>query len=218
MKQKRSQAQAMHETREAENHRLIGGEPCLDFANTVNGHTRSSRHEYLHDFRDLVLWSQHATLVTPKQAKVLLKNATAQPSAAAHVYRTAIALREVIFRVFAALAIGGEPDQGDLNQLSAAWQEAQRHACVAPFQTGFSITWDDDPTFKRIPRSMCISAINLLTSEKIKQIRECAGEHCDWLFIDSSRNHLRRWCSMDECGNRAKMRRRQFRKKHIEPT
>jgi predicted RNA-binding Zn ribbon-like protein len=39
-------------------------------------------------------------------------------------------------------------------------------------------------------------------------VKQCAGEGCGWLFLDTSRNHLRRWCTMDECGNRAKMRRR----------
>ncbi|MGZ8649732.1 MAG: CGNR zinc finger domain-containing protein [Solirubrobacteraceae bacterium] len=33
-----------------------------------------------------------------------------------------------------------------------------------------------------------------------------------WLFIDSSRNHSRRWCTMNICGASAKMRRYRARK------
>src|SRR5438128_325072 len=36
---------------------------------------------------------------------------------------------------------------------------------------------------------------------------------CAWLFLDSTRNHSRRYCSMTECGNRAKQRRHYQRAK-----
>src|SRR5438132_13416280 len=36
---------------------------------------------------------------------------------------------------------------------------------------------------------------------------------CAWLFLDTSRNHSRRFCSMKECGNRAKQRRHYQRTK-----
>ena len=38
-------------------------------------------------------------------------------------------------------------------------------------------------------------------------IRECDGDTCGWLFLDTTRNHSRRWCDMRGCGNRAKVRR-----------
>jgi predicted RNA-binding Zn ribbon-like protein len=77
---------------------------------------------------------------------------------------------------------------------------------------GFQVQWDDHPGLERITRVLAASAISLLTSAEGKRIRACAGDRCDWLFVDGSRNHMRRWCSMDECGNRAKMKRRQRRR------
>jgi predicted RNA-binding Zn ribbon-like protein len=206
----------MSQFREAEIHRLIGGALCLDFANTLNGHGRPSGHEYLHGFRDLVLWSRHAAVITPNEARMLLQEAEARPAAAAGIFRKALALREAIFRIFAALASGRRPEENDLNELNAAWREGQRHARVVPSSNGFDLRWDDDPALERIARSASASAISLLTSDKVRQVRACAGEQCDWLFVDQSRNHLRRWCSMDECGNRSKMKRRQQRKKALE--
>jgi predicted RNA-binding Zn ribbon-like protein len=38
----------------------------------------------------------------------------------------------------------------------------------------------------------------------VARVRECAGEDCGALFLDTSRPGTRRWCSMDTCGNRAK--------------
>jgi predicted RNA-binding Zn ribbon-like protein len=38
------------------------------------------------------------------------------------------------------------------------------------------------------------------------RLKVCAAEDCRWAFYDRSRNHSRTWCSMEECGNRAKAR------------
>src|SRR6185437_6680981 len=38
-------------------------------------------------------------------------------------------------------------------------------------------------------------------------LRACADPECGWLFLDRSQARRRRWCSMAECGNRAKARR-----------
>ncbi|MEV8375862.1 CGNR zinc finger domain-containing protein [Kribbella sp. NPDC056861] len=35
---------------------------------------------------------------------------------------------------------------------------------------------------------------------------QCEDPTCTLLFVDSSRSHRRRWCSMDRCGARSKMR------------
>jgi hypothetical protein len=37
-------------------------------------------------------------------------------------------------------------------------------------------------------------------------LKTCADEGCRAVFYDRSRNHSGRWCSMDSCGNRAKVR------------
>jgi predicted RNA-binding Zn ribbon-like protein len=213
IKEERSQAQAMSERREAEIHHLIGGDLCLDFANTLNGHERPAGHEYLHDYRDLVLWARHAGILSAGDYKELLKEAEARPAAAQTAFRNALNLREAIFRIFSALAFERKPSGEDLEQLNRAWQAGQRHAQLLPATKGFRLGWDDEPALERVVRLIAVSAINLLTSGQIKRIQRCAGDGCDWLFVDTSRNHLRRWCSMEECGNRAKMRRRQQRKK-----
>jgi predicted RNA-binding Zn ribbon-like protein len=39
-----------------------------------------------------------------------------------------------------------------------------------------------------------------------ERMKACAAEDCRWAFYDRSRNRSRTWCSMAECGNRAKAR------------
>jgi predicted RNA-binding Zn ribbon-like protein len=104
-------------------------------------------------------------------------------------------------------------DENDLERLGAIWQAGQAHLRLFHSAHGFSLGWDDEPSLERLARRVAASAIHLLTSPQMHQVRICSGEHCDWLFIDTSRNHLRRWCSMDECGNRAKMQRRSIKQK-----
>jgi hypothetical protein len=60
------------------------------------------------------------------------------------------------------------------------------------------------------------SAADLMTSPRAQRVRQCADETgCGYLFVDESRAGTRRWCSMGECGNRAKARRHYRR--HKEP-
>src|SRR3989442_8269959 len=52
------------------------------------------------------------------------------------------------------------------------------------------------------------SAADLLTSDEQRQlVRECGAPDCLWLFLDTTKNRSRQWCSMQSCGNREKARR-----------
>ena len=46
-----------------------------------------------------------------------------------------------------------------------------------------------------------------MTSEAANRVRACGNPECRWLFLDTSKNHTRRWCDMKLCGNRMKARR-----------
>jgi len=49
-------------------------------------------------------------------------------------------------------------------------------------------------------------AVDLLGDDGRERIRECAAADCQIVFYDESRSNNRRWCSMQRCGNRAKVR------------
>ena len=49
-------------------------------------------------------------------------------------------------------------------------------------------------------------AVELLSEQGEGRIRECAADNCQLVFYDESRTNNRRWCSMQRCGNRAKVR------------
>lgn len=47
-----------------------------------------------------------------------------------------------------------------------------------------------------------------------QSLKACSADSCRWAFVDGTRNHSRRWCSMSVCGNREKARR--FRRRSAE--
>jgi len=49
-------------------------------------------------------------------------------------------------------------------------------------------------------------AVDLFDEEHTGRIRTCAADDCGLVFYDESRSNNRRWCSMQRCGNRAKVR------------
>jgi predicted RNA-binding Zn ribbon-like protein len=206
----------MGEIRDAEIHRLIGGALCLDFANTLHGHGRLPLHEYLTNYRDLVLWSRRAGILTDHGAKSLIREASRRPHESLVAFNNALTLRETIYRIFSAVAQGAFPKKADLHTLTEAHLEALTHSRLVRAESGFVWGWTNKRALDRMLWPIVLSAANLLTSETLRWVRECAGDGCDWLFIDKSRNRMRRWCTMDECGNRAKMRRRYARQRRQE--
>src|SRR5207253_2139815 len=62
------------------------------------------------------------------------------------------------------------------------------------------------------------SAIDLMTGVRAAKVRQCQDERgCGWLFVDESRVQNRRWCSMGDCGNRAKAHRHYERMRRRSP-
>ncbi|MCL4302049.1 MAG: CGNR zinc finger domain-containing protein [Anaerolineae bacterium] len=187
---------------------LIGEQPCLIFANTVGGSRQAAQHEYLHDYTDLLAWGRHAGLIAASEAQRLLAEAMRRPREAARVFERAIFLRETIYRIFSAIAAGGTPETADLGLLNEALAEVLAKLQVTPTETGFTWNWRSEPeALDGMLWPVVRSAGELLTSADLHRVRECAGDDCGWLFIDTSRNHSRRWCDMNDCGNRAKAKR-----------
>jgi predicted RNA-binding Zn ribbon-like protein len=63
-------------------------------------------------------------------------------------------------------------------------------------------------------RPIALSAAELITGPRAARVRQCADSGgCGWLFVDESRAQNRRWCSMGDCGNRAKAARHRARQR-----
>jgi predicted RNA-binding Zn ribbon-like protein len=193
---------------------LTGGLLCLDFANTVDDRTDVHPQELLNSYYDLVSWSEQAHVLTEEEAQRLLKKAARRPSEASRVLQQAVAIREAIFRIFKAVAEDVSPEDKDLVSLSAAVADAQNHAQIVLKANGFIWDWAGNAgDLDRMLWPVVRSAADFLTSDELDTVRVCASDRCNWLFLDTSKNHSRRWCNMKSCGNREKARRFYERKK-----
>jgi predicted RNA-binding Zn ribbon-like protein len=186
---------------------------CLDLINTVSWRTRERPHERLTSYAGLVAWSQEAGVVTEQQAQRLLEGAIGRPADAAMVLEQALALREALYRIFSAVAGGGAPELNDVVTLNGSLAETMARLQLAWTAGEFAWSWTagDGDALETMLWPVARSAAELLTSDELNRVGVCAGEGCGWLFFDVSKNRSRRWCAMDDCGNRAKARRYYWR-------
>jgi len=191
------------------------GNLALDFANTVDWHASQNPEELLTSCTALVNWSRDFGVLQEADAKSLLRKVSEHPDEAARALLQAHILREVIYRIFHAVAQKEAPSGNDLENLKEALTRAIAAARLAPQEKGFGWDWPfEPPSFEQMLWPITRAAVDLLLSENLSQVGQCADERgCGMLFIDTSRNHSRQWCSMDTCGNRAKAQRHYTRHK-----
>jgi len=190
--------------------KLLGGAACLDFANTVDWR-RGEPQEQLNSASDLIDWAEQAGTLTSLEAQELRTEARQNPEKAEAMLRRATALREAVYRIFKAHADGAAPGEADLESLNQELAAALGHMALTQDGRGFSLRLRGAPQQKLLG-AVAQSASQLLTGPSLGRVRECADPRCGWLFLDTSRNGTRRWCSMRDCGNRNKARRHHRRR------
>jgi predicted RNA-binding Zn ribbon-like protein len=188
---------------------LEAGALCLNLANTVDWHASDQSEDMLGGYADLIEWGQAAEILSAAQAERLRQIAASHPENAAAAYDKVVQTREAIYRIFADFSERGNVNQDDLAILNEVLRQSLSHLQIAPSLSGFAWGWAegaDDLDY--ILWVAARSAGELLTSDTLDRVRQCADDRgCGYLFIDTSRNRSRRWCSMESCGNRAKARR-----------
>jgi predicted RNA-binding Zn ribbon-like protein len=186
--------------------RLVADRPSLNFANTIDPRQGSRAIDYLQTYKDLVVWGVRAGIVSRATASRLMRLARRNKAKADQALETARQLRESIYRVFSGLAVHRYTSASDLALLSTAFHEASGRARLE--QHGRAFRWRLDNDLELIGWKVARDAVLLLESGPLDRVKRCPGnEDCGWVFLDTSKNSSRRWCSMAGCGNRAKARR-----------
>jgi predicted RNA-binding Zn ribbon-like protein len=194
--------------------KLYGGRLCLDFANTLEPRAAEPVHDWLGGYADLVTWARHAGALDQATTERLLASAATRPAEAEASFAAAIELREAIYRVFAAIAEDAAPAATDLDRLQQAYAEAMRHTRLLPTAGPDRLAWsfDGGDALDRAWWPMARSAVELATAGRLERIKRCRPG-CGFLFFDASKNRIRRWCSMEECGGQTKARRQTARRR-----
>ncbi len=206
---------------------LIAGVVCLDFINTLDDRFSDEPKELLKTYLDLARFAEDAGILEEFRVDRLFARSQTSPEAAQQALNAAIELREAMFAVFVAVANRKPVPSAALLRLNQYIQGAAQHAQLAPLRSipeqlavkkrienRFEWHFDalpsdfDDPLWP-----IARSAAELLTSDQLPNMHMCASKTCQWFFLDTSKNHRRRWCDMTKCGNRAKVQRFYIRRK-----
>lgn len=189
---------------------FLGSRLCMDFTNTVSGMRVVTPIERLRHYLDLVSWGQQVGVLTPAQARALETAGRRDEPAARRVLERAIRLREALFRIFRETVEGRPASAADLEVVNDELRQALLHRRVAFGAEGFALTWEEGAALDRMLWPVVEDAVALLSGPGLERVRLCeatATDGCGWLFFDTTKGNTRRWCSMKECGNRAKARR-----------
>lgn len=177
-------------------YRFDPGALCLELLPT-GGPGGYARHEVLHEPANLVVWASRSRL---------------RPAPVVEVTEVELAaakeLRAALWRMAVDRAHGRAPRPGDV----AAVNEA---AAAPPLPVrllrrddgaGWTREWGPGATGTQLLSAVARDAVDLFGGPHAHRIRECASDDCHLVFVDTSRPGRRRWCSMEHCGNRHKVR------------
>jgi predicted RNA-binding Zn ribbon-like protein len=193
-----------------------GGHPALDFVNSLdNRFGGKDRVEGLESYGDLLRFTSETGLLDPVQAAQVLRAVT--PDAAARALRAGRALREALAETLYAVVDERPPPAASLQTVERYLHVADRHREIrwrpgVGLQGALRWSWRLSERRAELPVwAIAHAARDLMLSPDMKRLRACEVDTCRWLFLDTSRNHSRRWCKMKVCGNRMKARRYQIR-------
>ena len=195
----------------------MGGAVCLDFVNTLDDRFSAEPKELLQHYVDLARFAEDTGILTDLQVDRLMTRSMQQPDPAKRALASALQLREAISEIFYALARKKPMPAAAVVILNQHVQEVAQHLALVAGRRHFEWKFESDSNDLFAPLwPIARDAAELLASERLEYVRACASKTCEWLFLDESKNHRRRWCDMTTCGNRAKVRRFYTRRKKAE--
>jgi predicted RNA-binding Zn ribbon-like protein len=161
----------------------------------------------LETYPDLLRFGEDSGVLDTWQADRLYERSSVDPAGAQRVLLGARELREAIHQVFFAIIRRQPVPPTALAGLNADVQSAAGHMRLVPAKGGFAWSFEDPGEFDSVLWPIARSAAELLASDQLPYVRACFSKTCEWFFLDTSKNHHRRWCDMTRCGNRAKVQR-----------
>jgi predicted RNA-binding Zn ribbon-like protein len=184
---------------------LTAGCLCLDFANTVDKRLSGNPEDKLSGYEELVAFGKQTGMLSLAEFRKLRREGRQDKSKASRLFQQAIDLREMIFRILSAVAVGREVSKADEGILNDALQKLNAISLVVPGPGQVAWRWVEKSSgVDRLLGRIVRSAVEVLTSDDIERVKRCAAETCCWLFMDRSRSRNRRWCEMQTCGSQHK--------------
>ncbi|MBP0453248.1 ABATE domain-containing protein [Kitasatospora sp. RG8] len=176
---------------------FIGGRPCLNFVATL-GRRHATPVERLPDPDALTRWFTEAGLHPDGAAAEATDRDLAQ----------ARRLREALYRLLRAAMTGHPPAADDLAEANTAAAAPDLAPQLAPADGGLRLHWHTGAPADGVRAALSAVARDaalLAGGPLLGRVKECESPDCSLLFLDDSQARRRRWCSMERCGNLAKV-------------
>ena len=191
---------------------LIGGRLAIDFANfpslPASGQSTSLTWE------ELVRFLQATRIVSAERATRLLDLTDSDPRSAYDLLNRAERLRDSLRLILAALAEKERVVSEWVTPINKVLQVTEGHDELVESGRVWRMEYvAREEGLDWLLAAIARSAAELITEGDAAEVRLCANPVCSLFFIDNSRTHRRRWCSMALCGNRHKVA--AFARRHL---
>lgn len=167
----------------------VGNAHCLELANSIPDRQETGERDWLKSAEIAGEWARSLDL-----------DLTAPPSS--RELADLRAFREDVFATFTAIASGVEAPQHGLDSIAAAQARGLKARGYRPSGSAIVRDWPQAWDVPDLIGLFADSALTELTGDRLDRVKSCPS--CGWLFVDTSRNRSRRWCSMQTCGGRDK--------------
>jgi len=183
---------------------FLGGRLCLDFVNTeivIHGELI----DLLCDFEQWITWQATARIMETTERKAFSRAWGGKVESMDALAR-AVAFRMELRKMAECVASYAPVPESAVGAINEVLRRGPVYGQLTPVGRGFArkVHRDvRDPVDLLVP--IAEDATDLLCKGDLGRVRKCGSSSCILFFYDTSRNRTRRWCSMDLCGNRAKV-------------
>ena len=183
---------------------FLGNAAWLDFVNTElrNG---DETIELLTGFDEFMRWGREARLIDRSEGHDL-EGAVPERIRRDAILAEALLLRAELREAAADLTNGQPPGSALLDRVNRLLSD---HPAVLSLKRAEGAWQIESKPAATGPRSVLARVAEdfarFMATADLALLRRCASERCRIYFHDTSKNHRRRWCSMEFCGNRAKV-------------
>jgi predicted RNA-binding Zn ribbon-like protein len=182
---------------------FVGNHPALDFLNTRPVLSGEEPTELLPDFAALLRWFRAANMLGSREASELWRQC-GESERARRALDSLHRLRESFRKEILKYEAGGHVHRATIEEINKLMASHPMRTKLIIAEEGFRNEAHCDP---REPEDLlgpvAYSIAALFADRDRTKIRKCSN--CVLHFYDTSKKGTRRWCSMQMCGNRAKV-------------
>ncbi|UZR98600.1 CGNR zinc finger domain-containing protein [Chondrinema litorale] len=188
---------------------ISGGHLSFDFINTVSSRQENSEnYDYFQTYHDFLLWCQRLEILTEESTDNLSTFSKRHPKITDQTLSKIVAVREDLYILFFHIVktgIAGIPEKV-LQKFNYYVSEALSQIKLDLKDDKFVSSFSD--LKNPLEEPLCIilkTTADLLMAGDYQRIKQCGN--CDWLFLDTTKNNKKRWCSASTCGSVEKSKR-----------